>query len=144
MLKNLIFAVLAAIFAAAIGYADQTTSKVVVPVNKTPANSGKQMYVGYCASCHGVDGKGSGPVAPSLKRPPADLSALSRNNGGKFPTDHVSAVLQFGAEASAHGTAEMPVWGPVLNKLDENAPHSSLKALRISNLVQYIQTLQVK
>jgi mono/diheme cytochrome c family protein len=144
MLKNLILAGLAAILAAGIGYADQSSNKVVVPVSKTPANSGKQMYASYCASCHGVDGKGAGPVAPSLNRSPADLSVLSRNNGGKFPTDHITAVLQFGAEASAHGTAEMPVWGPVFNKLDENAPQSALRALRISNLVQYIETLQVK
>ncbi len=144
MLKNLIFAALAAIFAAGICSADQTSSKVVVPAGKTPANSGRQMYASYCASCHGVDGKGTGPVAPSLKRSPTDLSVLSRNNGGKFPTDHITAVLQFGAEATTHGTAEMPVWGPVFYKLDESAPHSSLRALRISNLVQYIETLQVK
>jgi mono/diheme cytochrome c family protein len=144
MLKNLILAVLAAVFAAGIGYADQTSNKVVVPAGKTPANNGKQMYASYCASCHGVDGKGSGPVGLSLKQPPADLTGLSRNNGGKFPTGHITAVLQFGAQASAHGTAEMPVWGPVFNKLDESAPHSSLRALRISNLAQYIETLQVK
>lgn len=144
MLRNLILVTLAAVFAAGMSYADQNNGKVVVPVSKTPANSGKQMYASYCASCHGVDGKGNGPVASSLKQTPADLSVLSRNNGGKYPTDHVIAVLQFGAAASAHGTADMPVWGPVLSKLDESSTQSSSKALRISNLAKYIETLQAK
>ncbi len=106
MLRNLVYFTLAAACAAGVAYAQQPSGSVLVPVNKTPADSGKQMYISYCASCHGVDGKGAGPVALSLQKQPADLSALSRNNGGKFPTQHVIAVLQFGSQAAAHGTAE--------------------------------------
>jgi mono/diheme cytochrome c family protein len=145
MLKNLMYFALAAACAAGVAaYAQQLSETVVVPVNKTPADSGKQMYVSYCASCHGVEGKGNGPVGLALRQPPADLSALSRNNGGKFPTQHVVAILQFGSQASAHGTAEMPVWGPVFDRMDGNAPQPALKSLRISNVVRYIETLQVK
>src|SRR5208337_85064 len=111
MLKRLLVTAFIAILAVGMSYADQTTSKVTIPVTKTPATSGKQMYVNYCAPCHGVDGRGQGPVAPALKTPPTDLTVLSRNNHGKFPDAHIATVLQDGAEISAHGSAEMPVWG---------------------------------
>lgn len=144
MLKNLMYFALAAGCAAGMAYAQLSSGTVMVPMNRTPADGGKQMYINYCASCHGLDGKGAGPVALSLQKQPADLSALSRNNGGKFPIQHVVAVLQFGSQAAAHGTAEMPVWGPVLGRLDGNDPQSTMKSLRISNLARYIGTLQVK
>lgn len=144
MLKNLMHFALAAACAAGVANAQQPSGTVLVPVDKTPAANGKQMYISYCASCHGVDGKGAGPVALSLQKQPADLSALSRNNGGKFPTQHVIAVLQFGSQAAAHGTAEMPVWGPVFGRMDVNDPQSSMRSLRISNVARYVETLQVK
>jgi len=143
-MKNLIFIVLAAAVAAGVGYADQSSGKVVLPISKASANSGSEMYVSYCASCHVIDGKGNGPVAPALKRQPADLSVLSRNNGGRFPSKHVNSVLQFGEETPAHGTAEMPVWGSVLTRMDVGAPQPEMKALRVSNLNRYLQLLQAK
>jgi mono/diheme cytochrome c family protein len=144
MLKGLFTIALAAAVAAGIGYADQSSGKVVVPVSKTPANNGKQMYKSYCASCHGEYGKGNGPVAPALKQQPADLSVLSKNNGGKFPSEHVAAVLDFGADTLAHGNSIMPVWGPILSKMDSSDPQVNIKALRISNLSRYIESLQQK
>ena len=97
MLKNLFLAGLAAAVVAGVGYANQSTAKtVIIPVSKAPANNGRQMYVNYCAPCHGVDGKGNGPAAAALKKQPTNLAVLSRNNGGKFPSTHIASVLQFG------------------------------------------------
>ena len=67
MLKSLLVTAAAAILAVSLSFADQSQSKVVIPVNKTAPNNGKQMYKNYCAPCHGADGKGGGPVASSLK-----------------------------------------------------------------------------
>jgi mono/diheme cytochrome c family protein len=142
MLKRLLVTAFIAALAAGMSYADQSNSKVTIPVTKTPATSGKQMYVNYCAPCHGVEGRGQGPVAPALKTPPADLTVLSRNNHGKFPDTHVVNVLQNGAEISSHGTAEMPVWGPILGKM--NQANNQERLLRISNLSRYLETLQTK
>jgi mono/diheme cytochrome c family protein len=142
MLKNLFFILLAATVAAGIGYANAATAKVVVRTPSTAATNGKQMYGNYCASCHGVDGKGAGPAAIALRMQPADLTVLSKNNGGKFPAAHVVAVLQFGAENPAHGVAEMPVWGPVFGSMNQTAPE--LRALRVSNLSRYLESLQAK
>ena len=146
MLRNLFIATLALGVAAGIGYAaDQSTArKVVIPVSKTSATNGKQMYVSYCAPCHGVDGRGLGPAASALNKQPADLALLSKNNGGKYPSTHIVSVLEFGASDSSRGSAEMPVWGPLLGGLDRTSSEQSLRALRISNLSRYLKTLQSK
>ena len=145
MVRNLFFAALAVALLAGIGYANQSTSrKVVIPVTRTSATNGKQMYVNYCAPCHGVDGRGQGPVAAALKKQPADLALLSKNNGGKFPSTHVMTVLQFGAANPSHGTADMPVWGPVLSGMDKTNAEPNVQVLRISNLSRYLQSLQAK
>jgi mono/diheme cytochrome c family protein len=142
MLKRLL--VIAAIATLAVGtsYAEQSNSKVTIPVTKTAATSGKQMYANYCAPCHGVDGKGQGPVASALRTPPTDLTVLSRNNHGKYPDAHVAAVLQNGVEIPSHGSADMPIWGPILANM--NHSNAQDRMLRISNLSRYLESMQVK
>jgi mono/diheme cytochrome c family protein len=140
MLKCLLLPVLAAAFLVGLGYAQSNTNGTTA-VNKTTATSGKQMYINYCASCHGVDGRGNGPAAAALKMPPTDLTVLNRNNHGVFPEAHIVTVLQYGAEFPSHGSAEMPVWGPIFGKMETVNPQ--VKQLRISNLIRYLKTLQV-
>ena len=111
-------------------------------MTKTSAINGKQVYASYCASCHGVDGRAQGPVASALKIPPADLTVLSRDNHGEFPDAHIVSVLQNGAEINSHGSPEMPVWVPILGKMNQNGPQDRM--LRISNLSRYLETMQVK
>lgn len=142
MLKSLLVTAVAATFAVSLSFADQSQSKVVIPVNKTAPNNGKEMYKNYCAPCHGTDGKGSGPVALSLRARPTDLTELSKNNNGKFPDTHIVAILQFGSDTPAHGSAAMPVWGPILGGM--NKTNIQDKQLRISNLTRYLETIQAK
>jgi mono/diheme cytochrome c family protein len=141
MLKSLLIMAMAAGVAASLSFADQQPqSKLVIPVNQTAPTSGKQMYTSYCAPCHGTDGRGHGPAASALKSQPTDLTELTKNNHGKYPDTHVAAVLQFGSEIQAHGTAQMPVWGPILGNM--NRTNSQERLLRISNLSHYLETLQ--
>lgn len=142
MLKSLSIAAVAVVIATGLSFADQSKSKMVIPVGQTAPNNGKQMYNSYCAPCHGTDGKGNGPAAVALKNPPTDLTALTRNNHGKFPDTHVYEVLQFGSNVPAHGSAEMPVWGKILANMNRANAHE--KDLRMSNLTQYVGSLQVK
>lgn len=138
--------VLAAVSAALLitfGYARQNSDqKVVIQGERTSPTDGKQMYKNYCAPCHGLDAKGNGPVASSLRQQPADLTVLTRNNQGKFPESRVAAVLSFGSEHPAHGTATMPVWGPILGRMDR--VNVNLGSMRILNLCNYLRTLQEK
>ena len=91
--------------------APPTIKHVAAPY--TTPSSGKEMYNAYCASCHGEDGKGDGPAAPALKMPTTNLTTLAAKNGGVFPAAHVAAVIQGDAMTAAHGSKDMPVWGPI-------------------------------
>lgn len=139
MVKGILVIAAAASLAVGIGFADQA-QKVVIPVNRTAANDGHEMYVNYCAPCHGTDGRGHGPSASALKPGPTDLTVLTKNNGGHFPDSHIVSILRFGTEVSAHGSATMPVWGPILGKM--NPSNMQDKQLRISNLSRYLQSIQ--
>ncbi len=124
----------------------QTSTAPVVkktPIQQTSPASGKEMYNAYCAPCHGVDGKGNGPAAGAMKTAPTDLSQLAKKNDGKYPASHVAGILRFGESPnSAHGSADMPVWGPLFRSLDKY--HDTVEQQRVSNLVSYIETLQAK
>ncbi len=101
--------------------------------------SGAELYSQHCAACHGNDLKGSGP-APSPFRAPPDLTTLARRHGGKFPDAYVSDVLRNGVIMPAHGPAEMPIWGTDFAMDRSGQP----VALRITNLTNYIKSLQAK
>ena len=105
------------------------------------AASGRQTYQQYCASCHGENAKGGGPAASALKTPPSDLTKLAKANGGKFPYEYVSGVVRFGKPISAHGSSDMPVWGPIFNMVDYN--EVAIRK-RIRNLCEYLAALQEK
>ena len=110
-----------------------------LPTNYVPP--GKVMYKEYCAVCHGDDGKGHGPFAPTLKVPPANLSTLAKRHGGKFPYDYVSGVLLFGPQPTVlHGSADMPTWGPIFQYFDKNNERAVQQ--RIKNLCSYLASLQ--
>src|SRR5271167_4434483 len=92
---------------------DQKPEIKHAPAPQTSPASGKQMFNAYCAACHGKDAKGDGPAATALNTPPANLTTLAKRNDGKYPGDRVTSILRGQAKVIAHGTQEMPVWGPV-------------------------------
>jgi len=112
------------------------------PAPQTSAASGKEMFMAYCASCHGKGAKGDGPAATALKDAPADLTMLAKTNGGKYPSDKVMSVLRGQANLAAHGTQEMPVWGKVFWKMSQG--HEGEVQQRVGNLSHYIESLQAK
>lgn len=124
--------------AGATNQAPQKNIEKVPMAHSNPA-SGQQMFKDYCAACHGATGKGDGPAAELLKTPPPDLTAMARNNNGKFPADHFAAVLRFGTGTHAHGTIDMPVWGPLFSRENKD-----LMQMRVSNLESYVESIQQK
>lgn len=102
--------------------------------------SGRDSFAFYCASCHGVSGKGDGPIASALKARPADLTALAQRSGGRFPRDRVVGFVEgTGRALPAHGPTEMPVWGPLFRAFD---PSDARVRVRIDNLVNFVESLQ--
>ena len=72
---------------------------------------GEAEYLNSCAVCHGLEGKGDGPFGDVLVKRPADLTRLSKQNGGDFPYSRVFAVIDGRYVLPEHGEPEMPVWG---------------------------------
>jgi len=112
------------------------------PIPYTSPSSGKDMFNNYCAVCHGKDAKGDGPAASALKEAPADLTTLAQRNKGKFPSAHVSTMILGEADLPAHGSREMPVWGPLFRSLDSQG--DLIVHQRVASLTEYIKSLQVK
>jgi cytochrome c5 len=84
---------------------------------------GKSEFLSSCASCHGADAKGNGPVSGQLKVPPADLTVLARSNNGVFPTNAVYETIYGSKAVPAHGSREMPIWGERFNPI-VGLPHA--------------------
>ena len=123
--------------------ADGQTADRKIPDLVILSVAGKDLFEFYCASCHGRDGKGNGPVAPALKAPPPDLTTLAQQNRGRFPAARVEGVLKGEVRLStpAHGPSDMPVWGPIFRGLDNR---DEVNDRRIENLVKYIESMQAK
>ena len=103
---------------------------------------GVQVFRSYCASCHGADGKGAGPAARALKHAPPDLTLISRRNVGRFPHDHVKATIAGEEQSvSAHGSREMPIWGPVFHDVEGDQDWGEV---RLENVTTFLQSLQRK
>ncbi len=115
----------------------------MVPPTLTAAGDGKDMYVHYCASCHGTDGKGNGPAATALKATPTDLTRLAVNHKGAFPEDAVKSYIKGADAVAAHGTRDMPVWGAIFKNM--GSPNdTTMIDIRVNVLAQYIKSMQVK
>jgi mono/diheme cytochrome c family protein len=133
-LLTLIAAVSAALVSAQ-GTNEKTQSLVIA------STSGRDLFAFYCATCHGRDGTGNGPTAPALNVKPSDLTGISVRNGGIFPHAAVVARLTGDRLPEAHGSSEMPVWGPVFGGLD---PNDRLNRIRLANIVSYLESIQRK
>jgi mono/diheme cytochrome c family protein len=88
------------------------------PAGPDPAAAaqGKIIYARYCASCHGAEGRGDGPVAADLKVRPANLQTLATKNGGSFPFEKVTRAIDGRQKTRGHSTPDMPVWAEVFPK----------------------------
>lgn len=105
--------------------------------------SGKDLYKRFCASCHGVDGAGDGPVSSMLTVEVPDLRLLARRAGGTFPRDRVVRIIDGRHVIAAHGTRTMPVWGEDLSKLEPGDPNAEQATqIVILRLADYLWSLQ--
>ena len=135
-----------AILIVMLGFGSFVTGQEQPKANKempamTPEIVGQEMFRSYCASCHGLDGKGKGPAAPALKKQPPDLTLLSKKNGGKFPRDTVSSVIEGNDFITEHGSRDMPVWGDAFRAVNRD---ESIVQIKVRNLTIYIESIQQK
>jgi mono/diheme cytochrome c family protein len=114
---------------------------------------GKNQFENNCASCHGVDGKGNGPMGEFLRRSAPDLTQLAKKNGGVLPMARMYEVIEgAGVPIPSHGARDMPVWGREFRIEDAqnlmeargNYDAAALVRARILMLLEYINRLQVR
>ena len=131
-----------------------------VVVQAQDLDQGRTEFLSKCAACHGADAKGAGPMASKLKRKPADLTALAKNNNDVFPTDAIAAIVD-GRGAISHRRLEMPIWGcrqgpppgprrkayqpkPIESLLDMPCDPEEVIKKRIRAIVEYLGQIQEK
>lgn len=118
------------------------------------SNAGKNEFRNSCALCHGTDGKGGSAINDLLKKAPPDLTLLSKRNGGKFPTDRVTEMIDGRELIKIHGDRDMPAWG---NRYSEDKvkaaeyygdmPYKDTEMYvknRIKVLMEYLVSIQAK
>jgi mono/diheme cytochrome c family protein len=103
---------------------------------------GHRYFVQYCASCHGQDGLGDGPVAKSLSRPPANLRMLGDKYGMPLPAHRIAELIDGRDSARAHGSHEMPVWGEKLYEVGQGERGEYGIGEVIGKIIAYLDTIQ--
>jgi len=104
---------------------------------------GKQLFMKYCATCHGPSATGDGVAASTFKNKPANLTLLAKNAGGKFPTMMVVNIVKGDAPVAAHGQREMPVWGEIIGRpLDTGMYKQDDVDLKILSIANYLKSIQ--
>ena len=128
----------AALTLAAPAVAQTVKREPIQPINDV---AGSATFREYCTVCHGTSGRGDGPAAKALAKPPADLTQIAkRQRDGKFPFLSVRMTITGDTAVAAHGTRDMPMWGPVFR----SAQGDSTTELRLRNLVEYLESMQQK
>lgn len=113
------------------------------PTGTAAQPTGKALFVQHCASCHGENADGKGPLAESLKKSPSDLRKLARKNGGRFDERYVMHVIDGRNAVEAHGPRDMPVWGAVFEEAHRPAGYPAYTSLLHSRaLTDYLHSIQ--
>jgi mono/diheme cytochrome c family protein len=105
--------------------------------------SGVETYFRFCASCHGEEGRGDGPVADGIPVMVPDLTGLRQRANDEFPADTLRRIIDGRETVVYHGTRYMPVWGYEF-WVEEGADAAAEESVEIilSNLINYIASIQ--
>jgi mono/diheme cytochrome c family protein len=105
--------------------------------------SGEELFMRYCAACHGTDARGTGPVAQTLNKRVPDLTQLVAQADGVFPDAAIRDAIDGRSMAISHGTRQMPVWGYEF-WVEEGADVIAEQTARemINRIVVYLETIQ--
>jgi mono/diheme cytochrome c family protein len=111
-----------------------------------PASArGEGIYMRHCATCHGIDAQGNGPMAPVLLLQPTDLTRLAATNGGTLPVIRIVTRIDGRDPLASHGSP-MPLFGQLFEPQDTaiKAPDGMpvLTSQPIADLLAWIETIQ--
>jgi mono/diheme cytochrome c family protein len=118
------------------------TLALAIDIAHADEPTGAKLFATHCASCHGDDAEGGGPVASVMTITVPNLRTLSMRNDGVFPADAIAAYIDGREQRAAHGSRAMPIWGDVLQA--DDAADGRSAAPRIAALVAFIERLQYR
>ncbi|MEK6410635.1 MAG: c-type cytochrome [Acidobacteriota bacterium] len=134
--KVITLATLGVLIVCALGWLASAQSTKASPKSAN-VEKGRKIFNQYCATCHGLTGKGGGPAAAALKVEPPDLTAIQQV-GEKFPFSRVQTKIDGEKEVTAHGSSKMPIWGTIFRRTSgELQRHADVYCL-----VKYIESIQ--
>jgi mono/diheme cytochrome c family protein len=110
----------------------------------TAEPTGDALFATHCATCHGADGEGGGPVANAMNVTMPNLRTLAKRGGGAFPTDAVAAYIDGRSQVASHGDRLMPVWGDFLQMPGDKGNVEERVRMRIAALIAFIERLQYR
>ena len=112
--------------------------------DKESVARGAALYQYYCENCHGESAKGDGPTAAVLKVKPADLTRLSENNDGEFPSERVYRAIDGREPLAAHGRGQMPIWGLGFQEPNQDSNQEQQVRGRITQMIDYLKSIQLQ
>ena len=107
----------------------------------TSALAGSVTFKTYCATCHGKEAKGDGPLADRLRFRPPDLTLLAKRNGGSYPAETIYRTIEGRKPVKGHGGPEMPVWGDAFKNVESGFSDEKVKE-KIDGLVEFLRSIQ--
>lgn len=119
----------------------------IAAAQNSEVENGQDLYLYFCAECHGKDAESVGPMAEMLAIKPPMLTSLAERNGGNFPTESVAMQIDGRISLPSHGY--MPVFGPYLDsvqsvaiKLPSGQP--MMVTQNLADLIAYLQFVQAE
>lgn len=118
---------------------------MALPAVAQDVDRGRQVYRSYCATCHGMNGGGDGPMTAVMAIQPPDLTRLAALNGGVFPRVRVVYRVDGRDALLAHG-GPMPMFGPLFDgrsaALDAADGTPILTSEPLADVVVYLESIQ--
>ena len=111
-----------------------------------PVITGSKTFKAKCAACHGDNAKGISKEDIDIDTNVPDLTAISKNNDGKFPVARVYNIIDGREVLNTHGTRAMPTWGDLFltDTIWEGCSQVEEQIVRgrILELILYLESIQ--
>ena len=118
----------------------------VTPALAQESVVGARIYQEDCATCHGLDATGNGPMAPVLLVQPSDLTTLTERNDGTFPLMRVVMRIDGRDPLVSHGS-DMPIFGEFFEGVQDVAMKTEsgqpvMMSQPVADIVAFLQEIQ--
>ena len=142
-----LFGIVIVVVVTSTSFAQVKTKAAPVSWLQAALTDGEELYLEFCAVCHGKGGLGDGPAAGALTNTVPDLTTLAAENDGVFPREQVQNSIVGESRVISHGTIDMPIWGQVFEDARPDWKPLRRQALakqRVNNLTEYLATIQAE